>query len=203
MICFSGIIPLNQRPEECVPSTPFPSEYKLIGLSESSNEFWLLASMFGARCQSALNTHVTHLVTAQADTQKVGQALRSSSTKVVWREWLRFSVDFCVRQPEEPYQIKSFGRTGGSPPRTPSRKGKEREKMETAVITSPPTPDVTERAEPVAVSAGDFDDIDAELEEFMGSDDDDDDDESMEGSQSGQSELRWVGFHKPNHNGSY
>lgn len=75
--------------------------------------------------------------------------------------------------------------------------------METAVITSPPTPDVTERAEPVAVSAGDFDDIDAELEEFMGSDDDDDDDESMEGSQSGQSELRWVGFHKPNHNGSY
>jgi hypothetical protein len=146
--------------------------------------------MFGARCQKALDKHVTHLVVAQADTQKVGQALRLPNTKVVWREWLRFSVDFCVRQPEEAFQIKSFGRSGGSPPRTPSRKGKERETAETAVDTSPPTPDVTERPLPAAVSAGDFDDIDAELEEFMGSDDDDDDDDSMAGSESGQSNLR-------------
>ena len=155
-----------------------------------SNEFWLLASMFGARCQKALDKQVTHLVAAQADTQKVGQALRLPSTKVVWREWLRFSVDFCVRQPEEPYQITSFGRSGGSPPRTPSRKGKERETLETAVITSPPTPDATERTQLATVSAGDFDDIDAELEEFMGSDDDDEDDDSMEGSESGRSNLR-------------
>jgi hypothetical protein len=123
---------------------------------------------------------------------KGGPGITTTESKVVWREWLRYSVDFCVRQPEEAFQIKSFGRSGGSPPRTPSRKGKERETTETAVDTSPPTPDVTERPLPAAVSAGDFDDIDAELEEFMGSDDDDDDDDddSMAGSESGQSNLR-------------
>jgi hypothetical protein len=75
-------------------------------------------------------------------------------------------------------------------PRTPSKKGKERAAVDSPVATSPPTP---AGEEPPAVKAGDFDDVDAELEEFMGSDDDDDDeDESMEGSESGRSEPRQV-----------
>ena len=112
------------------------------------------------------------------------------NTLVVWREWLKFSVDFCVRQPEEPYQVKPPQRPISSLPRTPSKKGKERAAVDSPIATSPPTP---AGEEPPAVKAGDFDDVDAELEEFMGSDDDDDDeDESMEGSESGRSEARQV-----------
>jgi hypothetical protein len=118
------------------------------------------------------------------------------NTIVVWREWLKFSIDLCIRQSEEPYRVQSFSRSAtANAPRTPSRKGKEKAGMdsELPVETSPPTPDkpsISDWAGPT-MDPLDFDDVDAELEEFMGSDDEDEE-ESMDGSESGKSESRWV-----------
>jgi RNA polymerase II subunit A-like phosphatase len=148
--------------------------------------------MFGARCVRALDQRITHLVVAQADTQKVAQALKQPSTKVVWKEWLRHSIDWCQRQPEEAYQVSSFGRPDRSAPSTPTKK--QNAPIE-PVQTTPSTPSVQERTEPVHMDVTDFDDIDDELKEFMEDDDDEDDEDdatTVDGSESGMSEQRYV-----------
>ncbi|KAJ9114501.1 hypothetical protein QFC20_001374 [Naganishia adeliensis] len=161
VICFSGIIPLQQPPQE--------------------NEYWILATMFGARCTRRLSSDVTHLVTGQTDTQKVAEALRKPGVKVVWRDWLKHSLDMWHRQPEEPYQIRPIAKPAStasksdkaefaesktppsSPPHTP------------AALSAPDTPS-SDRVVPVE---GDFmldqdelEDMDKEMEELMADEDD-------------------------------
>jgi hypothetical protein len=98
---------------------------------------------------------VTHLVTAQvrirsatragesrligkfpqADTQKVYQAHRLPTTKVVWKEWLRHSIDLWQRQPEEPYLVPkpANDKEKNGAPSAPKA-------TDEGVETAPPTP---------------------------------------------------------------
>ncbi|KAJ9095671.1 hypothetical protein QFC21_005543 [Naganishia friedmannii] len=158
VICFSGIIPLQQPPQE--------------------NEYWILANMFGARCTQRLSSSVTHLVTGQMDTQKVAEAIRKPGIKVVWRDWLKHSVDMWLRQPEEPYQIRPKStsspskseKTGfaesktppGSPPRSP------------VVDTDPSTPN-TGSVVPVEgdfmLDSNELEDMDKEMEDLLADED--------------------------------
>jgi hypothetical protein len=117
----------------------------------------------------------------QTDTQKVAEALRKPGVKVVWRDWLKHSLDMWHRQPEEPYQIRPIAKPAStasksdkaefaesktppsSPPHTP------------AALSVPDTPP-SDRVVPVE---GDFmldqeelEDMDKEMEELMADEDD-------------------------------
>ncbi|KAJ9117103.1 hypothetical protein QFC24_006562 [Naganishia onofrii] len=134
--------------------------------------------MFGARCTQRLTSSVTHLVTGQMDTQKVAEAIRKPGIKVVWRDWLKHSVDMWLRQPEEPYQIRpkstsspsksektSFAESKtppGSPPRSP------------VVDTDPSTPN-TGSVIPVEgdfmLDSNELEDMDKEMEDLLADED--------------------------------
>lgn len=92
------------------------------------------------------------------------------STHIVWRDWLKVSVDYCVRQDEERFRVR-VGQGGGNG-------GAERDGPG-ALVTHPPTPGAGEPVVLPPLDPRSFDDIDAELQEFM--DDDDEDDEADDG----------------------
>lgn len=149
VILFSGIIPNFQKPE--------------------TNEFWILATMFGAKCVKSLGPHVTHVVTAQATTEKVYHALRLPLVKVVWKEWLKHSIDMWQRQDDERYLVKRDdpqAKAGavaadaaplaeGGPPVADEGEADEEEEEE----------DVEE--DPVELDQSELDEMDEELREFL------------------------------------
>jgi hypothetical protein len=112
------------------------------------------------------------------DTQKVAEAIRKPGIKVVWRDWLKHSVDMWLRQPEEPYQIRpkstsspsksektSFAESKtppGSPPRSP------------VVDTDPSTPN-TGSVIPVEgdfmLDSNELEDMDKEMEDLLADED--------------------------------
>ncbi len=136
--------------------------------------------MFGARCVHRLSADVTHLVTSQvrqlptiatslvlmcalqADTKKVYQAQKQKGTQVVWKEWLRHSIDMWQRQAEDRYLVKPPSRSvtdlaDSGPEGTQTR-------------PDTPTSDVDDEdldEEGHLHLNVDFDDMDAEMEAFL------------------------------------
>lgn len=71
-IVFSGVIPLQCRPED--------------------SSLWKMATAFGAKCLTELTGKVTHLVAATVGTSKVNTARKYDSIKIVSPAWLTNSV---------------------------------------------------------------------------------------------------------------
>ncbi|TBU49309.1 hypothetical protein BD309DRAFT_947794 [Dichomitus squalens] len=84
-ILFTGVIPLNQRPETA--------------------EIWKTATAFGAQCHTDLGKHITHVVTNKDNTQKVDAARRYADVRIVWLNWLTDSLALWQRQDETPYLL--------------------------------------------------------------------------------------------------
>lgn len=115
----------------------------------------------------------------QTDTQKVAEALRKPSVKVVWRDWLKHSIDMWHRQPEEPYQIRPISKPSSAskpdkaefaesktPPRSPPHSP--------VALAAPDTPS-SDKVVPVE---GDFmldqeelEDMDKEMEDLLADED--------------------------------
>lgn len=143
VILFSGIIPNFQKPE--------------------ANEFWILATMFGAKCVKTLGPHVTHVVTAQATTEKVYHALRLPGVKVVWKEWLKHSIDMWQRQDDELYIIKRESQKTEAAPDEANVEGDDLPAEGEA--EQPEEEDVEE--DPVELDQSELDEMDEELREFL------------------------------------
>ncbi|KAI9469957.1 MAG: hypothetical protein EXX96DRAFT_612426 [Benjaminiella poitrasii] len=84
-ILFSGVIPLQFRPED--------------------SSIWKIAASFGATCLKELTGKVTHLVAANAGTNKVNTARKYSHIKIVSPGWLMNSVWNWKKEDEEEYLL--------------------------------------------------------------------------------------------------
>ncbi|KAI0026888.1 hypothetical protein K488DRAFT_64041 [Vararia minispora EC-137] len=158
-ILFSSVIPLDMHPE--------------------TSEMWRLAQAFGATCYTELVPEITHLVAAKRGTQKVDAARKRRGVKVVWLQWFTESIAKWERQDETPYLIDGPASAPDTAASSPI--------MGADQISSDPEPDADDWdtgvvAEPVAsvdLSEVAWDDVNAELEEFLAEGDSDDDDEDM------------------------
>jgi RNA polymerase II subunit A-like phosphatase len=72
-LVFSGIIPLGQNPE--------------------SHELWIMATQFGAKCYTELDSQVTHVIAKKVGTAKVRQAQELEYVWVVKVEWYYFFLN--------------------------------------------------------------------------------------------------------------
>ncbi|KAI7899351.1 uncharacterized protein BX663DRAFT_521402 [Cokeromyces recurvatus] len=84
-ILFSGVIPLHCNAED--------------------SSIWKLATTFGATCLKELTGKVTHLVAANAGTNKVNTARKYSHIKIVSPAWLMDSVWNWKKEDEEDYLV--------------------------------------------------------------------------------------------------
>ena len=66
-ICFSGVIPTNVQPE--------------------LHEFWILATQFGATCQTQVTLDTTHLIANRFGTDKVNMAIELNKIWVLKLDW--------------------------------------------------------------------------------------------------------------------
>lgn len=82
-IVFSGVIPLQCRPED--------------------SSIWKMATSFGATCLTELTGKVTHLVAATVGTSKVNTARKYNSIKIVSPSWLTNSAWEWKKQDEQEY----------------------------------------------------------------------------------------------------
>ncbi|KAF9582816.1 Carboxy-terminal domain (CTD) phosphatase, partial [Lunasporangiospora selenospora] len=98
-LVFSSIIPLGQDPERA--------------------DIWRQAAIFGAECSHDLSSRVTHLVAAKPGTAKVAKALHRKTIKIVRPEWLYHSIGKWQRQEESQYLLPDVqgkkNRTSNSP----------------------------------------------------------------------------------------
>ncbi|KAF6754350.1 hypothetical protein DFP72DRAFT_1170471 [Ephemerocybe angulata] len=85
-ILFSGLIPLDMRPETA--------------------EIWRSATMFGAKCYTDLTHEITHVVAAKRGTVKVDQARKRGNISIVSQLWLTESIAQWRRMDEKPYLLE-------------------------------------------------------------------------------------------------
>ncbi|OTB12470.1 hypothetical protein K445DRAFT_66178 [Daldinia sp. EC12] len=139
------------------------------------SEIGMQAESFGAEIRTRVSDEITHLVInmTRPRTQKVRQAARIPTIKIVNQNWLADSISQWVKLDETPYLIQVHPADRNA--ETPIEEGS----------ASPPRPKIT-----IVTSGHDLDgmewgDVDKELEEFMGSDMDDSDFESTQGTDHG------------------
>ncbi|KAI2779424.1 hypothetical protein F4815DRAFT_494017 [Daldinia loculata] len=139
------------------------------------SEIGMQAESFGAEIRTRVSDEVTHLIIniTRPRTQKVRQAARIPTIKIVNQNWLAESIAQWARLDETPYLIQVHPADRNA--ETPLEEGS----------ASPPRPKIT-----IVTSGHDLDgmewgDVDKELEEFMGSDMDDSDFESTQGTDRG------------------
>ncbi|KAF9229050.1 hypothetical protein BS17DRAFT_770955 [Gyrodon lividus] len=152
-IVFSSVIPLDTKPE--------------------TTEIWKVAHMFGARCYTELNNHITHVVAAKHGTVKVDMARKRGGIKIVWLAWFTDSIALWQRQDETPYLLEDP--TRNAPSLSPN--------LDPHQISSDPEPDADDwDVEPAASGNTGFeladinwDDINDEVEAAMNESDDEDD----------------------------
>ncbi|PVF99849.1 hypothetical protein CPB86DRAFT_702417 [Serendipita vermifera] len=172
-IVFSGIIPLQTRPED--------------------SGVWKTATSFGATCHRDLNPQVTHLVVAKPGTAKAEMALKRGNIFVVEMKWFDNSIIKWRRQPEKDYLIdrkrstprattpEMSGHGGeGTDGKTSHSKDSEDKAEEDSVETLPEGEQAGE-AETMELNI-DWAQIDKELEDELGSEIDE---ESETGSHTG------------------
>ncbi|KAI8969704.1 hypothetical protein BDB01DRAFT_840117 [Pilobolus umbonatus] len=99
-IVFSGVIPLNNKPE--------------------SSWVWRMATSLGAVCGTELTGKVTHLVAATDGTSKVNAAKKYPHIKIVTTSWITESAWRWERQSEQQHALSlSAGSEVGNPESVP------------------------------------------------------------------------------------
>lgn len=137
-LVFSGLIELGVKPEE--------------------SEYWKIATTFGAKCSSELNSRVTHVVASQVSrfqsilirrkidnsirhpqngTEKVHQARKRRNIKIVGAQWLLDCVSNWTRIPESLYLLPP-------PSPIPASTSLPRSTTPTADVPSSPPPPLPE-----------------------------------------------------------
>ena len=161
--------------------------------------------MFGAKCTRELGPGVTHLVTTsvsrmatiaatqshppiQPETKKAKDACAIPGVKVVYRHWLKYSIDNWRREPEDKYLCRPVakpatpanpGATGSIGPVEPiqSKTPPGTPPLSPGLSTGPTTP-ASQRIIPVEsdfmLDPNELEEMDDELAEFLGSGDEDD-----------------------------
>ncbi|BFZ59196.1 CTD phosphatase Fcp1 [Saitoella coloradoensis] len=167
VIVFSSIIPLGEKVH--------------------SSYVARMAMEFGAKVQDEIDSRVTHVIAGKLHTVKVNTAAKHKHIKIVSRAWFDRSIEKFARQDETPYVlVTSTGQMSpqSSPSPPPAEEDIPDELLsesehsvagddESAVDSNSQvgTPGVSAHVTGM-ISGLDFSAMDAELAEFLGSDDD-------------------------------
>ncbi|KAF9561833.1 Carboxy-terminal domain (CTD) phosphatase [Mortierella alpina] len=175
-ILFSGVIPLGEAPERA--------------------DIWRQAQAFGAECSRDLNSRITHVVAAKAGTDKVTKARQRKNVKVVRTEWLYHSIGKWQRQDEAQYLLPD--KPGKAPPTstTPppqTEVDEEDNGIEEGEDQGSVSEGMDENHQPMSMDKDeitehlksvDWDDMEKEVEDFVGDMDDTDADSDASNTQS-------------------
>ncbi|KAF9275813.1 Carboxy-terminal domain (CTD) phosphatase [Mortierella alpina] len=175
-ILFSGVIPLGEAPERA--------------------DIWRQAQAFGAECSRDLNSRITHVVAAKAGTDKVTKARQRKNVKVVRTEWLYHSIGKWQRQDESQYLLPD--KPGKAPPTSTTPPPQtEVEGEDTGIEDGEDQGSVSEgmdeNHQPMSMDKDeitehlksvDWDDMEKEVEDFVGDMDDTDADSDASNTQS-------------------
>ncbi|KAG0214111.1 Carboxy-terminal domain (CTD) phosphatase [Mortierella sp. GBA30] len=177
-IVFSGVIPLGEAPERA--------------------DIWRQAQAFGAECSRDLNSRVTHVVAAKPGTDKVTKARHRKNIKVVRPEWLYHSIGKWQRQDEFKYLLpdkagKATPVTSTTPPPTTEGEEGEGTGVEDGEDQGNVSEGMDENHQPMSMDKDEitehlksvnWDDMEKEVEEFVGDMDDTDADSDASNTQS-------------------
>lgn len=171
-------------------------------------EIGMQADSFGAKIQTKVNRHVTHVVAQSSNTRthKVRQGAKYPHIKIVNSQWLFNSMSKWEKEPEEPYLVKIHDsdriREDGFDSSAPSMESDDSEDTESENEDSNSIPasqddEVAEGVIPDEMEAGhspiddlkefDWGEVDDELKDFLGSDSDNDSDSSNASNSSSKS----------------
>ncbi|KAG0358153.1 Carboxy-terminal domain (CTD) phosphatase [Gamsiella multidivaricata] len=187
-LVFSSVIPLGQAPERA--------------------DIWRQAQSFGAECSYNLNKNVTHVVAAKPGTAKVMQARKRRDIKVVRPEWLYRSIGKWQRQEESDYPLLDGPGKSAIMSTTPPPTELEEEVDMGAVEDDPGSVSegMDENHRPLSIDKDmvnehlksvDWDDLDKEVEDFVGDLDDTDFDSDTSTHSNAQSDASTDGGRSP------
>ncbi|KAG0311893.1 Carboxy-terminal domain (CTD) phosphatase [Dissophora globulifera] len=187
-ILFSSVIPLGQAPER--------------------TDIWRQAHSFGAECSHDLNSRVTHVVAAKPGTAKVMRARQRKHIKIVRPEWLFHSVRKWQRQDESQFLLE--GAIKPLPPSTtpppPQTDGEEDTGLEEEEDQGGISEGMDENHRPLSIDKDEinehlksvnWDDMDKEVEDFVGDLDDTDFDSDTSTRSNPQSDASTDGNKSP------
>ncbi|KAF9190720.1 Carboxy-terminal domain (CTD) phosphatase [Haplosporangium sp. Z 11] len=194
-LVFSGVIPLGQEP--------------------ARTDIWRQAQAFGAECSTDVNSKVTHVIAAKPGTEKVAKARRRKDVKVVRPEWFFHSIGRWRRQdeslylhpdkPGKPAATVTAAATSTTPPpmtETEEDTGVEEDEDDQGGISE----GMDENHRPLSIGSErvneklmkvNWDDMDKEVEEFVGDLDDTDFDSDTSTHSNAQSDVSTDGNSSP------
>ncbi|KAF9430350.1 Carboxy-terminal domain (CTD) phosphatase [Podila epigama] len=186
-LVFSGVIPL--------------------GVPQENTDIWKQAEAYGATCSTDINSHTTHVVAPRAGTSKTTKAL-ARGLKVVKPEWLYHSISKWKKQDEAQYQLGKSKATTSPVSTTPPAPPEEDEEIDSGSEKEDGgvSEGMDENHEPLSVGNNfvteglksmNWDDLDKEVEDFVGDLDDTDFDSDTSTKSNSQSDARTDGNRSP------